>query len=74
MQVYLMEARKKSQLRYSKPKNFVLRKNNPGVSQKNYNLQFVDWVAHCIWIRYEDNELQPFEILSPFIKVRQLYF
>lgn len=48
--------------------------NNPGVSRNNYNLQFVDWVAHCIWIKYEDGELQPFEILSPFIKVRQLYF
>lgn len=48
--------------------------NNPGVSRENYNLQFVDWVAHCIWIRYEDEVLQPFEILSPFIKVRQLYF
>ena len=48
--------------------------DRPGVSHKNYNLQFVDWVAHCTWIRYEFGEFQPFNILSPFIKVRQLYF
>lgn len=48
--------------------------NKPTVSHLNYNLQFVDWVSHCIWINFEDKVNQPFTILSPFIKHRPLFF
>jgi len=48
--------------------------NNPQESNKNYNLQFVDWVAHCVWSHFEDGETAVFDKLSPAIKVRQLFF
>lgn len=46
----------------------------PASSHKNYNLQFVDWIAHCIWSSYENQTAQFLEILRPSIKVRCLYF
>lgn len=48
--------------------------NNPLESDKNYNLQFVDWTAHCVWSHFEDGETNVFGMLSPAIKVRQLFF
>jgi hypothetical protein len=48
--------------------------NNPQESDKNYNLQFVDWMAHCVWSHFEDGETTVFDKLSPAIKVRQLFF
>jgi hypothetical protein len=48
--------------------------NKPQLSQNCYNLQFVDWIVNCIWINYEDGINGPFKILSPHIKIRQLYF
>jgi Protein of unknown function (DUF3800) len=48
--------------------------NNPQESDKNYNLQFVDWIAHCVWAHFEDGETTVFDKLSPAIKVRQLFF
>jgi hypothetical protein len=48
--------------------------NNPQESDKNYNLQFVDWMAHCVWSHFEDGETNVFDKLSPAIKVRKLFF
>jgi hypothetical protein len=48
--------------------------HQPGDSSKNYSLQFVDWIAHCVWSRYEDGEDACFQILRPVMKVRQLFF
>lgn len=48
--------------------------NNPQESHKNYNLQFVDWMAHCVWSHFEDGETSVFAKLKPMIKVRRLYF
>jgi hypothetical protein len=48
--------------------------NNPQESGKNYNLQFMDWMAHCVWSHFEDGETTVFDKLSPAIKVRQLFF
>jgi len=46
----------------------------PAVSAQNYNLQFIDWIAHCVWMRFEDNQTEPFDILKPAVKVRTLFF
>jgi hypothetical protein len=48
--------------------------NKPTVSHLNHNLQFVDWISHCIWMNFEHKVDQPFTILSPFIKHRPLFF
>ena len=48
--------------------------NNPQESGKNYNLQFVDWIVHCVWSHFEDGETTVFDKLSPAIRVRQLFF
>ena len=48
--------------------------NNPQESDKNYNLQFVDWVAHCVWSHFEDGETVVFSEISKQIKQRQLFF
>jgi len=48
--------------------------NNPQESHRNYNLQFVDWLAHCVWSHFEDGENDIFQKLSPAIKIRRLYF
>ncbi|MBF0330240.1 MAG: DUF3800 domain-containing protein [Nitrospirae bacterium] len=46
----------------------------PCESHFNYNLQFTDWIAHCIWTHFEDSSSKPFNILEPHINVRRLYF
>jgi hypothetical protein len=48
--------------------------SNPCESYKNYNIQFVDWVAHCVWTHFENSISKPFRILEPHIRVRRLYF
>jgi hypothetical protein len=47
---------------------------NPHESQYNYNLQFADWISHCIWLKYEDSIEEPFNILYPYINIRTLFF
>ncbi|HDL01408.1 MAG TPA: DUF3800 domain-containing protein [candidate division Zixibacteria bacterium] len=49
-------------------------KNHPQESHKNYNLQFADWLAHCAWIHFEFSNSTPFNILSPKINTRRLFF
>jgi Protein of unknown function (DUF3800) len=48
--------------------------NNPLESDKNYNLQFVDWISHCVWSHFEDEETNIYNTLLPAIKVRRLFF
>ena len=49
-------------------------KNNPQESVRNYNLQFVDWIAHCVWAHFENGEKAVYSKLLPQIRVRQLFF
>lgn len=48
--------------------------NHPLESDKNYNLQFVDWIAHCVWSHFEKGETTIFSALQPAIKIRRLFF
>ena len=48
--------------------------NCPQESDRNYNLQFVDWIAHCVWSHFEDGEQAIYAQLAPAIRVRKLYF
>lgn len=48
--------------------------HHPANSSQNYSLQFVDWVAHCVWSNYEDGNDTFFKILRPVIKTRPLFF
>lgn len=48
--------------------------HHPADSSQNYSLQFVDWVAHCVWSNYEDGNDTFFNILRPVIKTRPLFF
>jgi len=45
-------------------------KNNPGRSHQQYNLQFVDWIAHCMWIKYENRITEPYDTITPHINHR----
>ena len=46
----------------------------PTDSSTDYGLQFVDWIAHCVWTQYENGEDTFLKILRPVIKLRPLYF
>lgn len=48
--------------------------NKPGRSHEQYNLQFIDWVTHCIWINFERGQNTMYDILTPHIKNRTLFF
>lgn len=48
--------------------------HHPSDSSKVYNLQFVDWVSHIIWSRYEDNENEFFNIIKNKIDSVPLFF
>ncbi len=47
--------------------------NNPQESHKHYNLQFIDWVAHCVWSHFEDSETRVFAEISQRIRIRKLF-
>ncbi|RLB94124.1 MAG: hypothetical protein DRH50_06840 [Deltaproteobacteria bacterium] len=38
--------------------------NRPRESLKTLNLQFIDWIGHIVWKRYEDDETAAYEILK----------
>ncbi len=38
--------------------------DNPQESCKALNLQFIDWVGHIIWKKYEDNETEAYDVLK----------
>jgi len=48
--------------------------NEPGKSHAQYNLQFVDWIAHCVWVKFEDRITEAYDLILPCIKHRQLFF
>jgi hypothetical protein len=48
--------------------------NKPEESDGNYGLQFVDWVAHIVWANYERGMTEPFQVISPCIRMRCLCF
>jgi hypothetical protein len=48
--------------------------NQPEESHKALNLQFVDFVSHIIWSKFEDNEYLAYNILKRKVKVIPLFF
>ena len=48
--------------------------NCPEESDRCLNLQFVDWISHIIWSKFEDKESETFNILRPRIKSASLFF
>lgn len=46
----------------------------PLESHNVLNLQFVDFLSHIIWSRYEDNESAPFNVLRAKVLLQGLYF
>jgi hypothetical protein len=48
----------------------------PAVSAQDYTLQFIDWVAHCVWLSYEDGLKTFLNILGgmPTLRTRELFF
>jgi hypothetical protein len=43
-------------------------------SHRNLNLQFVDFVAHIFWSKYELNNLNGFNILKSCVNFKELFF
>lgn len=48
--------------------------NNPQESHKYLNLQFIDFLTHIIWIKYEDRKRKSFNILAQKIGLKHLFF
>jgi hypothetical protein len=46
----------------------------PLESTHNRSLQFVDWMANCVWRKFENGNSSAFDKMSAFIRVRKLYF
>jgi len=46
----------------------------PTISEFDYALQFVDWISHCVWMRYEDADSTHYNVLKPSIRIRPLFF
>lgn len=46
----------------------------PIESKKNLTLQFIDFIAHVVWSRYENNEYDYYGLLRPYITERHLFF
>jgi len=43
--------------------------NIPKDSRKTLNLQFIDWVGHIIWKKYEDNDVEAYDILKRKVNI-----
>jgi len=48
--------------------------NKPMESHKVLNLQFIDWITHIIWKKYEDCQHDSFNILLKNIGLKHLFF
>jgi len=48
--------------------------NQPEESRKTLNLQFIDFISHIIWGKFEDNEYSAYNILRSKVKVIPLFF
>ena len=46
----------------------------PSDSKQVKNLIFIDWINNLIWGRYEDNNIEPYNILENAIVPIELYF
>jgi len=46
----------------------------PLESTHNRSLQFVDWMANCVWRKFENGSSPAFDKMSAMIRVRRLYF
>lgn len=46
----------------------------PGISKKEEGLMFVDWIANFVWRHYEDNNSNPYFILSKYLQEDTLFF
>jgi hypothetical protein len=55
-------------------KTATIIRNLPQESHYNYNLQFVDWIANCVWSHFEDGETNIYREVSRLSKIRCLYF
>jgi len=53
--------------------NTVLR-YHPKESHRSLNLQFIDYIAHIIWSRFEDNETAAYDIIRTKIDSIPLFF
>ena len=49
-------------------------KHIPIESKRNLTLQFIDFIAHVVWSRYENNEYDSYRLLRPYITERHLFF
>lgn len=47
--------------------------NNPQESHKVLNLQFIDFIAHILWKKYEDKELKAYNILKKKVELTHLF-
>jgi hypothetical protein len=43
--------------------------NKPQESHKVLNLQFIDWIGHIVWARFEDDEAEAYNILKRKVKI-----
>lgn len=48
--------------------------NKPMESKSNLNLQFIDFISHIFWRRYEYNEYKYYRAIKPFISEKHLFF
>jgi len=55
-------------------KSKTIIKNNPQESHLNLNLQFIDWITHIIWEKYENKELKVFHIIQKKVELTHLFF
>lgn len=46
----------------------------PLLSEHHYNIQFIDWVTHCMWLKYERNNIRLHSKLVGKANFRELFF
>jgi len=53
---------------------FTTIQDRPEESHRCLNLQFIDWISHIVWSKFEKKEIHVFNILRPSIKSTVLFF
>jgi len=48
--------------------------DRPTKSHTDLNIILVDWITHMVWSRYEYNRLTHFDLLTPILNNRRLFF
>ena len=46
----------------------------PSDSKAVKNLIFIDWINNIVWGKYENDNIEPYEIIKDFITEKHLYF